>query len=60
MINLEMPHINLLSKIDLMKEYGRPNMPLDFYFDTEELSSYWIFDEENMVNSDDENKEEKI
>lgn len=33
MIHLEMPHINVLSKIDLIQKYGKTDFGLDFYCD---------------------------
>ena len=32
-----MPQINLISKIDLVENYGDTNMPLDFYFNCLDL-----------------------
>ena len=31
LIGLEMPFINVISKIDLLKSFGRPDMNLTFY-----------------------------
>ena len=31
MLHLDLPHINLLSKIDLIEAYGELNFNLDFY-----------------------------
>jgi len=31
LINLEMPFLNMITKVDLMKEMGRPDMNLMFY-----------------------------
>lgn len=31
MLHLELPHINLLSKIDLIEQYGKLRFNLDFY-----------------------------
>lgn len=31
MMHLELPHINLLSKIDLIEQYGELQFNLDFY-----------------------------
>jgi len=31
MLRLEMPHVNVLSKIDLLKQYGKLDFNLDFY-----------------------------
>ena len=39
MMNLELPHINkVLSKIDLLKEYGDLHLRLSHYFDCTDLS----------------------
>ncbi|KAL4473379.1 hypothetical protein ABPG72_015622 [Tetrahymena utriculariae] len=43
-LNLEMPHINVLSKIDLMKEYGKPKMSLDHYLDGYGVSLAYKYD----------------
>ena len=31
MLHLELPHINLLSKIDLIEQYGKLRFNLEFY-----------------------------
>ncbi|KAL3150419.1 hypothetical protein ABBQ32_000256 [Trebouxia sp. C0010 RCD-2024] len=31
MLHLELPHVNLLSKIDLIEQYGKLHFNLDFY-----------------------------
>nr|POF15131.1 gpn-loop gtpase 2 [Quercus suber] len=38
MLHLELPHINVLSKIDLIENYGKLAFNLDFYTDVEDLS----------------------
>ncbi|KAE8649883.1 hypothetical protein Csa_012880 [Cucumis sativus] len=38
MLHLELPHVNVLSKIDLIENYGRLAFNLDFYTDVEDLS----------------------
>ncbi|KAK8961940.1 hypothetical protein KSP40_PGU001634 [Platanthera guangdongensis] len=38
MLHLDLPHINVLSKIDLIESYGKLAYNLDFYTDVEELS----------------------
>ncbi|KAJ8636245.1 hypothetical protein MRB53_010512 [Persea americana] len=38
MLHLELPHINVLSKIDLIKSYGKLAFNLDFYTDVQDLS----------------------
>lgn len=38
MLHLELPHINVLSKIDLVESYGRLAFNLDFYTDVQDLS----------------------
>ncbi|CAI5716163.1 unnamed protein product [Hyaloperonospora brassicae] len=37
MVRLELPHINVLSKIDLMQQYGKTAFNLDFYTDVLDL-----------------------
>ncbi|XP_042413854.1 GPN-loop GTPase QQT1-like [Zingiber officinale] len=38
MLHLELPHINVLSKIDLIESYGKLVYNLEFYTDVEDLS----------------------
>ncbi|KAG7095813.1 hypothetical protein E1B28_006513 [Marasmius oreades] len=38
MLHLELPHINVLSKIDLLKQYGELDFNLDFYTEVQDLS----------------------
>ncbi|WOG82938.1 hypothetical protein DCAR_0102110 [Daucus carota subsp. sativus] len=38
MLHLELPHINVLSKMDLIESYGKLGFNLDFYTDVEDLS----------------------
>ncbi|KAF9445606.1 cytoplasmic protein [Macrolepiota fuliginosa MF-IS2] len=38
MLHLELPHINVLSKIDLLKQYGDLDFNLDFYAEVQDLS----------------------
>ncbi len=38
MLHLEMPHINVLSKVDLVKHYGKLDFNLDFYTEVQDLS----------------------
>lgn len=38
MLHLELPHINVLSKIDLIENYGKLAFNLEFYTDVEDLS----------------------
>ncbi|KAH7671076.1 GPN-loop GTPase protein [Dioscorea alata] len=38
MLHLELPHINVLSKIDLVESYGKLAFNLDFYTDVQDLS----------------------
>ncbi|PQP92647.1 GPN-loop GTPase 2 [Prunus yedoensis var. nudiflora] len=38
MLHMELPHINVLSKIDLIESYGKIAFNLDFYTDVENLS----------------------
>lgn len=37
MLQIEMPHINILSKIDLMEQYGRVDFNIDFYTEVLDL-----------------------
>ncbi|KAJ3215381.1 GPN-loop GTPase 2 [Clydaea vesicula] len=38
MIQLELPHLNVLSKIDLIESYGKLTFNLDFYTEVQDLS----------------------
>ncbi|KAF9216613.1 GPN-loop GTPase 2 [Podila verticillata] len=38
MLQLELPHVNILSKVDLIETYGRLPMSLDFYTNVADLS----------------------
>ena len=38
MLQMELPHINVLSKIDLIEKYGKPQYGLDFYTEVLDLS----------------------
>ncbi|KAK6939725.1 GPN-loop GTPase [Dillenia turbinata] len=38
MLHLELPHVNVLSKIDLIESYGKLPFNLDFYTDVQDLS----------------------
>ncbi|CAN0905703.1 GPN-loop GTPase QQT1 [Linum grandiflorum] len=38
MLHMELPHINVLSKIDLIESYGKLAFNLDFYTDVQDLS----------------------
>jgi len=38
MLHLELPHVNVLSKIDLIENYGNLAFNLDFYTDVQDLS----------------------
>ncbi|TRM62264.1 hypothetical protein BD626DRAFT_59053 [Schizophyllum amplum] len=38
MLHLELPHINVLSKIDLLAQYGELDFNLDFYTEVQDLS----------------------
>mmetsp|Transcript_15861 Transcript_15861/g.47739 ORF Transcript_15861/g.47739 Transcript_15861/m.47739 type:complete len:320 (-) Transcript_15861:325-1284(-) len=39
MMHLELPHINVLSKVDLVAQYGRPEMGLEFYLQADDLAA---------------------
>lgn len=45
MLQLELPHINVLSKIDLVGQYGQLDFNLDFYTEVQDLSYL-----ENLLN----------
>jgi len=38
MLHLELPHVNVLSKIDLLKQYGELDFNLDYYTEVQDLS----------------------
>jgi GTPase SAR1 family protein len=38
MVQLEMPHVNVLSKMDMVEQYGSLDFNLDFYTDVQDLS----------------------
>lgn len=38
MINLELPHVNVLSKVDLIERYGKTRFNLDFYCEVKGLN----------------------
>lgn len=38
MINLELPHINVLSKVDMIEHYGKLAFDIDYYTDVQDLS----------------------
>nr|XP_018632812.1 GPN-loop GTPase QQT1 isoform X2 [Nicotiana tomentosiformis] len=38
MLHLELPHVNVLSKIDLIESYGKLALNLEFYTDVQDLS----------------------
>jgi len=38
MLHLELPHINVLSKVDLIQQYGDLDFNLDFYTEVQDLS----------------------
>lgn len=38
MIRLELPHVNVLSKVDLIEDYGNLDFNLEFYTDVQNLS----------------------
>ncbi|KIJ63092.1 hypothetical protein HYDPIDRAFT_113652 [Hydnomerulius pinastri MD-312] len=46
MLQLELPHINVLSKVDLLSQYGDLDFNLDFYTEVQDLSYL-----ENALNS---------
>lgn len=37
MLHLQLPHINVLSKIDLAEKYGKLHFGLDFYTEASQL-----------------------
>ncbi|KAI5121115.1 hypothetical protein M0805_002788 [Coniferiporia weirii] len=46
MLHLELPHINVLSKVDLIPQYGELDFNLDFYTEVQDLSHL-----ENLLSS---------
>ena len=38
MLQIELPHINVLSKVDLMESYGKLAFNLEFYTEVQDLS----------------------
>lgn len=52
MVRLELPHINVLSKIDLIEQYGKLAFNLDFYTDVLDLR-YLLNRLEDLDNDDD-------
>uniref|UniRef100_A0A7S0RHC1 GPN-loop GTPase 2 n=1 Tax=Chlamydomonas leiostraca TaxID=1034604 RepID=A0A7S0RHC1_9CHLO len=38
MLHLELPHVNVLSKVDLVRAYGKLDFSLDFYTEVQDLS----------------------
>uniref|UniRef100_K3W8D6 GPN-loop GTPase 2 n=1 Tax=Globisporangium ultimum (strain ATCC 200006 / CBS 805.95 / DAOM BR144) TaxID=431595 RepID=K3W8D6_GLOUD len=50
MVRLELPHINVLSKIDLMQQYGKLAFNLDFYTDVLDLR--YLLDRLDAQNDD--------
>lgn len=52
-IGMEMPFINLISKIDLLQNLGRPDMNLSFYGSISGLK--YLFFGESSVNDNDKN-----
>ena len=61
MIRLELPHVNVLSKIDMLDAYGSPSFDLDFYTDMNEIShlAYQLRSraegEQSILGGDDDN-----
>ena len=50
MLQIEMPHINLLSKVDLMEQYGKLDFNIDFYTDVLDLNQLLdVFDEVSLL-----------
>ncbi|ONH66658.1 GPN-loop GTPase 2 [Cyberlindnera fabianii] len=51
MLQLDLPHVNVLSKIDLVSNYGELPMKLDYYTEVQDLSylTPWIEKESNSV-----------
>lgn len=37
MVKLELPHINVLSKVDLIQQYGELDYDIDYYADVQNL-----------------------
>ena len=55
-INLETPHVNVLTKIDLLKEYGKLPYRLSMYFDNDALGL--MVEEMEMANNNSKELEE--
>lgn len=47
MINLELPHVNVLSKVDLIDKYGKTRFSLDFYCEVQDLNYLFEADMES-------------
>ena len=54
-IGMEMPFINAITKIDLMKDYGRPDMNLSYYSSISGLK-YLFFEDPTHENKSPFNK----
>ena len=56
MLHLELPHVNLLSKIDLIQQYGKLHFNLDFYTEVTshaESLPVWLLSAHNYINWED-------
>jgi len=47
MLQLELPHVNVLTKVDLLPTYGKLDFPIDFYLEVQDLSYL-----EGVINED--------
>jgi len=47
MLNLELPHVNVLTKCDMMKRLGHFEMPFDYYLDAQNLQHLLISGDDN-------------
>jgi len=59
MVRLEMPHINVLSKIDLMNQFGILPMNLEFFTDLQDMPRLLMFLDAPPANIDSEEGEEE-
>lgn len=61
-IGMELPLINLITKVDMLAKLGRPDMPLDFYEGCTHGLKYLFFGEFQQADSGESsmNSEEKL
>jgi len=49
LIGMEMPFINAITKIDLLKQFGRPDMNLSFYNSISGLKFLFFADDSTQI-----------